>query len=345
MMANEQASGAVHWIDHVVVGTNDMNAWVEWAVNAIGIVPGPIGGLTTAARQRNQPVNSFLYIGDGSCHFGAFLQHEALPPSKGLGKDTPRYGFFIRPEDVEEHLDRLDRHEIIHSRPVQTVAEGDEGTAIYLEDPDGNQFEFWAPTHMPDGAMEVYTSLKVGRVSSVLYGSRDLQRTASFFEEFCGLRPLESSEIPEDTLVLPLNGGGRMVYNLTDAVDDRTNGHGPWYALHVALTVREDAFFSNYRRMWDGLAEESDVKESLGLTMAEEDDLPARTGLHSSPVGRRWKETYQRGDEFYDWDGHAFHFVGGTPTRSDGSLAVYRPREAGSYLKELVAAVAGSTLP
>ena len=35
-MADEHPHGAVHWIDHVVVGTNDMNAWVEWAVNAIG---------------------------------------------------------------------------------------------------------------------------------------------------------------------------------------------------------------------------------------------------------------------------------------------------------------------
>ena len=344
-MVAEQRSGAVHWIDHVVVGTNDMNAWVEWAVNAIGVTPGPIGGLTTTARQRNQPIASFLFIGDRSCHFGAFLQSEALPPSKGLGKGTPRYGFFVRPEDVSEHLRRLDQHGVPHSGPVRTAAEGDEGTAIYFEDPDGNQFEFWAPARMPQGAMEVCTPLNVGRVSSVVYGSRDLQRTAAFFDRFCDLRPLDSSEVPEDTLVLPLQGGGRMVYNLTDAVDDRTNGHGPWYALHAALTVREDTFFPNYRRMWDGLPEEAGVKENLDLTMAEEDDLPARTGLHSSPVGRRWKEPYERGDEFYDWDGHAFHFVGGTPTRSDGSLAVYRPKEAGEYLKELTEAVASSTLP
>ncbi len=33
-MAEEQRPGAVHCIDHVVAGTNDMNAGVEWAVNA-----------------------------------------------------------------------------------------------------------------------------------------------------------------------------------------------------------------------------------------------------------------------------------------------------------------------
>lgn len=344
-MALEQRSGAVHWIDHVVVGTNDMSAWVQWAVNAIGVIPGPVSGLTTAARQRNQPISIFLYIGDGSCHFGAFLQSEALPPSKGLGKDTPRYGFFILPEDVDEHLHRLDQHGIPHSRPVRTAAEGDEGTAIYFEDPDGNQFEFWAPARMPEGAMEVCTSLKVGRISSVVYGSRDLQRTAAFFERFCDLRPLDSSEIPEDSLVLPLDGGARMVYNLVDDVDVRVTGHGPWFAMHAALTVREEAFFPNYRRMWDGMPEEPDVKERLRLSTAEEDALPARTGLHGSPVGRRWKETYERGDEFSDWDGHAFHFVGGIATRVDGSLAVYRPKEHDEYLKQLVEALANSSLP
>ena len=344
-MALEQRSGAVHWIDHVVVGTNDMNAWVQWAVNAIGVTPGPLGGLTTAERQRNQPIAIFLDIGDGSCHFGAFLQGEALPPSKGLGKDTPRYGFFVLPEDLDEHLRRLDQHGIPHSRPVRTAAEGDEGTAIYFEDPDGNQFEFWAPARMPEGAMEVCTPLKVGRISSVVYGSRNLQRTAAFFERFCDLRPLDSSEIPEDSLVLPLEGGARMVYNLVDEVDGRVTGHGPWFAMHAALTVREDAFFPNYRRMWDGMPEDTDVNERLRLSTADEDARPARTGLHGSPVGRKWKETYERGDEFYDWDGHAFHFVGGIATKRDGSLAVYRPKEPEEYLKQLVEAVANSTLP
>ena len=34
-MPEEQRPDAVHWIDHVVVGTNDINAWVEWAVSAL----------------------------------------------------------------------------------------------------------------------------------------------------------------------------------------------------------------------------------------------------------------------------------------------------------------------
>ena len=344
-MVEERRPGAVHWIDHVVVGTNDMNAWVEWAVNAIGVTHEGIRGLTTAGRQRKQSISAFVFIGDGSCHFGAFLQDEALPPSKGLGSDTPRYGFFVRPQDLDEHLRRLEVQGIPHTDPVRTAAEGDEGTVIYFEDPDGNAFEFWAPERMPDGAMEVRTSLGVGRFSSAVYGSRDLQRTSAFFERFCDLRRLDSPEVPEDTLVLPLEGGARLVYNLVDAVDDRVAGHGPWSTMHAALTVREEAFFPNYRRMWEGIPEEDQVNDPENPSNEEEDGLPARTAAHGSPPGRKWKAMYERGDNFFDWDGHTFHFVGGIATRADGSLAVYRAKDPGEYVTELEQALAGSTLP
>ena len=337
--------GAAYWIDHAVVGTNDMSAWVEWAANAIGVTPGRISGLTTIARQRNQQINIFCYLGDPSCHFGAFLQPETLPESKGLGKDMPRYGFFVRPEDVDDHLRRLDLHGIPHSGPVRTSAEGDDGTAIAFEDPDGNQFEFWAPVHMPRGAMDFFTPAKVGRISSAVYGSRDLGRTADYFSEFCGVEPLRGPEIPEDTLVLPLEGGARIVYHLVDEVDGRVTGHGPWNAFHAALMVPEGSFFPNYRHMWDGVPEEEGRKEDLRLSTAAEDALPARTGLHGSRVGHLWKETYERGDEFYDWDGHAFHFVGGISTSPDGSLTRYRSKGQGEYLEELKGALASATLP
>ena len=76
-MATEQR-GAAHWIDHFVVGTNDIGRWVEWAIDVIGVERHPIGGLTTEARNAGRPVASFMYMGDGSCHFGAFLQREQL---------------------------------------------------------------------------------------------------------------------------------------------------------------------------------------------------------------------------------------------------------------------------
>ena len=108
-MNDVEPRGAVHWIDHYVVGTNDMGAWVDWAVNATGITRRPIIGLTTAARKRNIKITSFLWWDGGSCRIGAFLQPEIYPPAKALGEDLPRCGFYIRPEDIDMHLRRLDQ--------------------------------------------------------------------------------------------------------------------------------------------------------------------------------------------------------------------------------------------
>ena len=80
--------GAVHWIDHFVVGTNNMSAWVDWAVNSTGITRQPIIGLTTAARKRNIKITSFLWWDGGSCRIGAFLQPEILSTGKGAGQGS-----------------------------------------------------------------------------------------------------------------------------------------------------------------------------------------------------------------------------------------------------------------
>ena len=220
--------------------------------------------------------------------------------------------------------------------PVRTAAEGEEGTVISFADPDGNQYEFWAPVHMPKGAMEICTAEKVGRISHAVYGSRDLAKTAAFFEKYCGMRVESNSKTAEGTLVLRLQAGARIIYKLVDRVDERVAGHSPWWDMHTAFTVRERDFFPNYRRMWEGLPEEAGPKENLSDSRDQEDSFPARTGLHRSPVGYKWKEIYQRGDEFYDWDGHAFHFYGGIPLTDDGSLALYRGKEQEEYLQELV---------
>lgn len=277
----------------------------------------------------------FLWWESGSCRIGAFLQPEIYPPAKPLGEDTPRCGFYIRAEDIDHHLRRLDRHKIPHTDPMRTVAQGDEGTVIYFADPDGNQYEFWAPVHVPEGAMEICTAEKVGRISHAVYGSRDLRRTAAFFDEYCGVKPVESPTIAEGMLVLRLRAGGRIIYKLVDRVDERVAGHGPWWDMHTALTVRGQEFLPNYQRMWQGLPEEENAKEKLSESVEQQDALPARTGLHRSPVGYKWKEISSRGDEFYDWDGHAFHFYGGIPLKDDGSLALYRGKEQDEYLREL----------
>jgi catechol 2,3-dioxygenase-like lactoylglutathione lyase family enzyme len=247
----------------------------------------------------------------------------------------PRCGFYIWPEDIDRHVRRLKQHKIPHTDPVKTAAEGEEGTVVYFADPDGNQYEFWAPVKMPEGAMEICTEDRVGRISHTVYGSRDLARTAAFFEKYCGMQVEHNSKTAEGTLILRLRAGARLVYKLVDQVDERIAGHSPWWDMHTALLVREEEFLPNYRRMWEGLPEEAGPKENLNDSREKEDAFPARTGLHRSPVGYKWKEIYQRGDEFYDWDGHAFHFFGGIPLKNDGSLALYEGKEQEEYLREL----------
>jgi catechol 2,3-dioxygenase-like lactoylglutathione lyase family enzyme len=335
MNANNEPRGAVHWIDHHVVGTNDLAAWADWANKSTGLPLRPINGITTAGRKKNIPIFCFMWWDGGSCRIGAFLQPEIYPPAKALGEEMPRCGFYIRPEDIDLHRRRLDQHKIPHTDPIKTAAEGEEGTVIYFADPDGNQYEFWAPVNMPEGAMEICTGEKVGRISHVVYGSRDLARTAAFFEKYCGVQAEHNPKTGEGTLVFRLRAGARLVYKLVNQVDERIAGHSPWWDMHTALLVREEDFFPNYRRMWEGLPEEAGPKENLNDSRDKEDAFPARTGLHRSPVGYRWKEIYQRGDEFYDWDGHAFHFFGGIPLKKDGSLALYKGKEQEEYLREL----------
>ena len=145
--------------------------------------------------------------------------------------------------------------------------------------------------------------------------------------------------------MLRLRAGGRIVYKLVDKVDERVSGHGTWWDMHTALTVRQEEFLPNYRRMWEGIPEEEGYKADLNLSLEQQEALPARTGLHRSPVGLKWKEICDRGDEFYDWDCHSFHFMGGKPLKNDGSMALYEAIEQEEYLRELAESMQKSAQP
>ena len=75
-MAKVEPKGAVHWIDHYVVGTNNLPAWSFWANQATGLPIRPINGLTTNMRKKNTPIFCFMWWDDESCRIGAFLQPE-----------------------------------------------------------------------------------------------------------------------------------------------------------------------------------------------------------------------------------------------------------------------------
>ena len=75
-MNNVEPKGAVHWIDHYVVGTNNLPGWSYWAMHATGLPIRPINGLTTNMSKKNTPIFCFMWWDDESCRIGAFLQPE-----------------------------------------------------------------------------------------------------------------------------------------------------------------------------------------------------------------------------------------------------------------------------
>ncbi|MBM2812034.1 MAG: hypothetical protein HW416_2793 [Chloroflexi bacterium] len=320
-MLDDQRPGTIYWIDHYVVATDDVERWVDFHERVLG-------AKTILRDGRNLQRQAFQDLA-GPCHHGAF-RSQPLPVSAGLGKGLPRHGLFIRQEDIEKHLRRLDDCSSPHTDPFQTSAEGDEGIAIRWEDPDGNQFEFWAPDRMPEGGMVGSGPLGIGRISHGVYECRDLQRTADLFNRYCSLEPLSSADVPSDTLVLPLAAGGRIVFKQVETLGRRTCGWGTLNGPHAALVVRDEDFFPNYEKMWAELPDWAWDADRRAFIDGG-DHLPARMARHGGPGGSRWYEMRGRGDDWYDWDTNCFHFFGGAP--KGGSMADYEPHSMDYFAK------------
>jgi catechol 2,3-dioxygenase-like lactoylglutathione lyase family enzyme len=312
--AGEQKTGAVYWIDHFVLNSEDVPRWAAFNTKLLGAYDLP------AVRVIFQAVGPIL--------IGAFEAKAPMPPTAGVGKGLPRYGYYIDKGDVDAHVRRLDANGVPHSGPIRTAADGEAGTAVYWQDPDGNQFEFWAPDTLPEGAMVKTSSAGVGRISHATFESRDLDRTADFFKRYCDLERVRDAGIAADTLVLRLASGARLVYKKVDTLGGRSTGMG-LSDVHTALTVHQDSFFPNYRRLWAGLpawgADPLAREPGVGV-----DALPARTVRHGSPEGRQFYAAVEKGDDFFDWDTNLFHLVGGTP--ANGSMAVYEGHTVGAYM-------------
>ncbi|MBM2810637.1 MAG: hypothetical protein HW416_1396 [Chloroflexi bacterium] len=315
-MAEGQRVGAVHWIDHYGVPINDLDRWIAFYQNVLGASEEfGLGG----GEMRRQGVGGFVRI--GRAYAGGFKQRKPIPPSNGLGQGMPRYGYFIRQADVDDHLRRLDKFQAPHTEPARCSHEGDEGTVIYFQDPDENQMEFWAPDRLPDGAMDGAVELGVGRLASAVLESRDLKRTTEFYSRYFAVDPISSANLDKDTAAFQLATGGRMVFKEVSALSKRT---AAWNlrGAHTALTVREDEFLLAYERMWNDLPEWRDDDSD---DPADPATLPARTHLSGKLFGGK---LYQAGgqktnsapsawggrsDNFFDWDANYFHFVGGVP--------------------------------
>lgn len=307
-------TGTAHWIDHFVCNSVDIPRWAAFNHKILGATDDP------------EPVPG-IFQKLGAIRIGAFVARTPMPPTLGLGKGLPRYGYYIHKADIDTHRRRLEANGVVHDDPVRRSDEGDTGTAIAFQDPEGNQFEFWASDAPPAGALTKPTELGVGRISHGVFESRDLERTADFFKRFCELEPLRSSDIATDTLVLPLASGGRIIFKRVDRLGGRTTGMG-MTDVHTALAVHQDSFFPNYRRLWDNLPE-WDYDVTSGRPVENREMLPARTVMHPSPEGRPFYALVGHGDDFLDWDTNLFHFIGGTPR--NGSLAEYDGYTVGAF--------------
>ena len=323
-MLEDQRPGALYWVDHYVVPVTHLRRWVDFYANVFGAKlrvneerPNPSGELEGT---------QFTFV--GRCHVGGSPYQGAITPGTGL----PRYGWFIRDEDIDEHLRRLDANGVAHSDRLRTSEEGEAGTAIRFSDPDGNQLEFWAPARMPDGAMENPSSVGIGAISSAVFESRDLDRTTDFYSRYCGLDPLRNQDVAQENVVFPLGAAGRLVFKKVDRLGNRTTGHAVYRALHTAFIVRDDEFMPAMERMWQELPEWDFDPENLPTLSADEaESLPARTCIHGSPIGPRWKRTLGRGDSFADWDTNVYHLVAGTPVRD--SMLDYTPVPQGKFME------------
>jgi predicted enzyme related to lactoylglutathione lyase len=319
--------GPIHWIDHYVVCTNDLARWEAFHSNVLGAhtLPDLNGGLGDFG----------IFQSVGCLRVGGFTNPTPLPQTQGLGKGMPRYGYYIHAADVDEHLRRLDAAGAIHGDPIRISSEGDPGTVIYWQDPDGNQFEFWAPDDtLPEGAMHNCGPERIGRISHGVYESRDLERTAAFVTRYFGLERVQNADLDPAALVFRLAAGGRLVFRKVDELGGRTTGCG-LRDTHTALLVRHEDFFRNYARVWAELPEWDVDLFFSGKTVDPQTlrTLPARTALHPSPGGRRFRALTKRGDDIFDWDTNMFHFYGGTPVTGK-SLAVYDGHSVERYINE-----------
>ena len=103
-----------------------------------------VDGVHTSPTERGGRFIQFQEL-TSCCHHGVMKSRSPLSRSDGLGKGLPRHALFIRPQDVDQHLRRLDQYNVPHLVALRTSSDGEEGISIAWEDPDGNQFEFWAP--------------------------------------------------------------------------------------------------------------------------------------------------------------------------------------------------------
>ena len=116
--------------------------------------------------------------------------------------------------------------------------------------------------------------------------------------------------------MLRLRAGARIVYKLVDRVDERVSGHGTWWDMHTALTVREEEFLPNYRRMWEGIPEEEGYKADLNLTWKNKKLFRRARVCIGVPSASSGNRSVIAAMSSTIGTAHSFHFMGGKPLKA-----------------------------
>lgn len=296
-MSEDHRPGAAVWIDHFVLPTNDVLRWKRFAEHALGGVDLHPGEQT----------DRIAFVQVGTHHNGGSLRAEQLPDPPQLGTGLPRYGFYVRPEDIDTHLRRFEELGVEATDPVHISTGGEDGTAVYFRDPDGNELELWAPRSLPPGAMESGNPTGLGRISHAVLESRDLDRSLDFHSRFLAVDPIYSADIPQEMVALRLAGGGRLLFQKIEA-DMPTRG-GERSGVHAAFTVRDEEWDLVHERLWEGLPEAPREVADPRDSASEHQLHPAWTRQRGSMLRRGM--ALPRGYGFTDWDNNPFHYVRG----------------------------------
>jgi catechol 2,3-dioxygenase-like lactoylglutathione lyase family enzyme len=142
-------------------------------------------------------------------------------------------------------------------------------------------------------------------------GAEDLDRTAAFYSDICGIDAIRNSDVPSDTLPLRLVGGGRIVFKQVAERSPRAGGTDIWNGQHMALTIRDDEWEYVHDRMWEALPEVTVKSYGDFAGMGTASGEGPRTQLHGKVVRGEHTNRAPRGTSFYDWDQNSYHFTRG----------------------------------
>src|SRR4030095_4988277 len=117
-MPDSPRPGAIHWIDHFVVTVDNMLPWERFMEDVLGGTVHHRGGLSTAEMLRGGQVRTFYNVRHHES--GGFLPPRLRPQTGGPGRILPRWGFYVRPEDIDAHRRHFDAHQVAYRDPVRT---------------------------------------------------------------------------------------------------------------------------------------------------------------------------------------------------------------------------------